>query len=108
MSTAIEEAVGIAERTFSDASRSEVTSSIHNIYLSGIPDALDAFEVFYLAVLSVVHSGQESSDVEPIWTWLVTFGYARQAGEIEFADFTLTNGSRWIVCNHPFNLESIR
>jgi hypothetical protein len=73
MST-IEEAVAIAERTFSesDISRSEVIASIR--------------------------------DIEPIWNWLVTFSYAREAGEV-FPDFTLKDGSRWVVSNHPIDLR---
>lgn len=105
MST-IEEAVAIAERTFSesDISRSEVIASIRDIEQAGVPEVLDAFAVFYLAVLSVVHSGQESNDIEPIWNWLVTFSYAREAGEV-FPDFTLKDGSRWVVSNHPIDLR---
>lgn len=103
----IDDATAIVQRTFrSNATKVNLIRRVRDIGSGDHPD--DPFEVFYLAVLSLVQSGQRrQSEVRPVRRWLVRHGYARLAGEFSIPDFR-HDGRDWVVANHPMNLEAIR
>lgn len=104
---AIDEAISIVRRTFrSRDARAELVRRIHDI--GSFEPRDDPFEIFYLACLSLVQSGQRNqSHVRPVRRWFVRHGYATQAGEWDVPEFQ-HDGRQWVVRNHPVNLGAIR
>jgi len=104
--SALDDARSIVERTFrANPAKVNLICRIGEIGEDEFPD--DGFVVFYLAILSLIQSGQRNQpEVRPVRRWLVRHGYAQPASEWDIPDFQ-HDRRQWVVTNHPMSLEAI-